>query len=363
MRSPALFRPLLLACLSCAWILPTALAQENKPVNITAQGYDELKQNGKKEDITHFIDGQVKETPVVVQDLMKGLLDHWAYNQDSLASWTGAYGINVSPVEAALQEQLQLKEKEGLIIISLNDPKLAEKANLKVHDIILGLQKAPDATRPVNVTIIRQGKASQRSLPAVTPTKPYWIGVETANVEEPLRVQLSLTDGKGLLLTGVIKNTPALQAGLRTNDVLIGAEQTDFNKTEDLAKVVQQSEGKPIILRLIRHAKPMTITVTPTLRAQEDAKTQALEEIYRLETSRHYLEQVNSANVITQQLGLRYALPPLTAQVTFEPATVPAQITKLQEELARMTAAAATMQQQLQSLSDQLKQQYPAGKK
>ena len=294
---------------------------------------------------------------------MNGLLDKWAYNQDSLATWTGAYGINVSPVEAALQEQLQLKEKDGLLIISLNDDKLAEKVDLKLHDIILGLQKAPDATKPVNVTIIRQGKASKRSLPAVTPAKPYWLGVQTSTVEEPLRVQLSLADGKGLLLTEVIKNTPALQAGLQANDVLIGAEQADFSKTEDLARLVQQSEGKPLTLRLIRHAKPMTITITPALRPKDDATAAAVQDLYLLETSRRYLTRVNAANAITNQLGIQYSLPPLSAPVAFDPAAAPAQIAKLQEELARMTAVAAAMQQQLQSLSEQLKQQYPEGKK
>ena len=46
MRSFVLFRPLLLACLSCTWILPTARGQEEKPVNINVQG--ELNRMAKR---------------------------------------------------------------------------------------------------------------------------------------------------------------------------------------------------------------------------------------------------------------------------------------------------------------------------
>ncbi len=280
--------------------------------------------------------------------------DQFAAND--LAPWTGAFGINVEPVSGALQQQLKLKPSEGILVIDLNDESLAKQADLQKFDVIVGLDKKPDPTKPVRVRLIRAGVPQERTLKAPVPKKQYWIGVHLQTIEEPLRTQLSLPEGKGLLLSEVVNDSPAKKAGLQNYDVVVGTEKLDFTKTEDLAERVQLTEGKPIELRLIRHAKPLTLAVTPIERPQATVEL-SLENKPQLLLSRVLL--ANEANA--QKESVRWLLARnnvIDSQVVLnlQMQDAPTQIANLQAELAKMTASATAMQEQLQKLAEQIKQ-------
>lgn len=280
--------------------------------------------------------------------------DQFAAND--LAPWTGAFGINVEPVSGALQQQLKLKPSEGILVIDLNDEFLAKQADLQKFDVIVGLDKKPDPAKPVKIKLIRAGVPQERTLKAPAPKKQFWIGVHLQTIEEPLRTQLSLPEGKGLLLSEVVNDSPAKKAGLQLYDVVLGAEKLDLTKTEDLAEQVQRTEGKPIELRLIRHAKPLTLSVTPIERPQATVEL-SLENKPQLLLSRVLL--ANEANA--QKESVRWLLARnnvIDSQVVLNLQTqdTPTQIANLQAELAKMTASATAMQEQLQKLAEQIKQ-------
>jgi C-terminal processing protease CtpA/Prc len=167
---------------------------------------------------------------------------------------------------------------------------------------------------------------------------------------------LSLPEGKGLLLSEVVNDSPAKKAGLQLYDVVLGVEKLDLTKTEDLAEQVQRTEGKPIELRLIRHAKPLTLSVTPIERPQATVEL-SLENKPQLLLSRVLL--ANEANA--QKESVRWLLARnnvIDSQVVLnlQMQDAPTQIANLQAELARMTASATAMQEQLQKLAEQIKQ-------
>jgi PDZ domain len=330
---------LLLSCTCCAWFMQPVWSQESKTTNVIIDGKDKPKKQEKNDKQVNAEKLILDSVRVESVDQLDKVVLQLFINDPVLANWTGAYGINVAPVDASLQDQLQLKEKEGLLVIGLNDAKLAKKVDLKIHDVILGLGKSPDSTKATNVTIIRHGKPTTRVIPAATPVKQYWIGVQTAGIEEPLRNQLSLPAGKGLLLTDVIDDTPAKKAGLQAFDILLGAEQIDFTKTEDLATLVQQAEGKAFTLRIIRHAKPLTLSIIPAQRTNEVNIT--------ANANQAILERLAAASYAIQFNETYTALTPIEGTDN--------QMTKIQDDLTKLQATVSSLQQQLLLLSEQLK--------
>jgi hypothetical protein len=330
---------------------PATANQQLSWAFVPSQPQDKTKPTSPKAELGYFLSqGEAQVTGFDVQYIANA-----QFVANDLAPWTGAFGINVEPVSGALQQQLKLKPSEGILVIDLNDESLAKQADLQKFDVIVGLDKKPDPAKPVKVKLIRSGVSQERTLKAPTPKKQYWIGVHLQTIEEPLRTQLSLPEGKGLLLSEVVNDSPAKKAGLQTYDVVVGTEKLDFSKTEDLAERVQQTEGKPIELRLIRHAKPLTLAVTPIERPQatvelsvENAKSQLL-------LSRVLLANDVQAETYRWLVARNQTLDPHIV-LNLQAQDTPTQIANLQAELAKMTASATAMQEQLQKLAEQIKQ-------
>jgi hypothetical protein len=96
----------------------------------------------------------------------------------------------------------------------------------------------------------------------------FRIGVSCEPASEALRSQLQLKS-PALLVLDVPREAPAAKAGVQRHDLLVQAtlpdkEPVDLNTVEQLTEVIQQSEGKPIHLKLKRAGQDLTVQVTPT---------------------------------------------------------------------------------------------------
>jgi hypothetical protein len=131
----------------------------------------------------------------------------------------------------------------------------AQRVDNEAHSVrvILADEKDPKAVQLLAVLDATQGKADR-----------YWIGVSCSQAGEPLRTQLGLTEGEGLVVDEVVEKSPAEKATLKKFDVLIKAGDKPLKSLEDLVAVVQNSKEAPIGLTLIRGGKRETIQVTPT---------------------------------------------------------------------------------------------------
>jgi hypothetical protein len=107
--------------------------------------------------------------------------------------------------------------------------------------------------------------------------KQFWIGVNLSEIEGAMRSQLSLPEGRGLLITEITENAPAQQAGLQQFDVITGWGDGKASGTvEEFSRVIQNSGGKTLAVQILRHAKSMTINVTPIERPTAEATGVAL---------------------------------------------------------------------------------------
>jgi membrane-associated protease RseP (regulator of RpoE activity) len=199
-------------------------------------------------------------------------------------------GATLEPVSDPLRAQLALPMDRGLIVASLADDGPAARAGLEPNDILLTLSDKPLA-RPadlaerlksagetaVTLRVLRKGKpvtlrvrpVYRVTLAADQPqTQEYYLGVAVSPVDDALRAHMDLPDGMGLLATQVIPGSPAEKAGIKIHDILIELGGKPLDAPETLVAQVQAARDKAATLKIIRHGKPETFTITPEARPE-----------------------------------------------------------------------------------------------
>jgi serine protease Do len=93
----------------------------------------------------------------------------------------------------------------------------------------------------------------------------YMIGVNCTRISEALRTQLDLETGTGLVVEGVVDDSPAGKAGLEQHDILMFADDTHLADTSDLVDAVQRAgkENSKLSLTVIRKGKEIGIDIAP----------------------------------------------------------------------------------------------------
>ncbi len=90
---------------------------------------------------------------------------------------------------------------------------------------------------------------------------PVWDSwSQTANLnlvpaDDALRAHLGLSKDEGLVVTSVIANGPAAQAGVQQNDVLLKLGETPLAKVDDLDEALKATGEKPSELMVLRGGK------------------------------------------------------------------------------------------------------------
>lgn len=214
-----------------------------------------------------------------------------------------ALGLTLVPADETLRSQLKLDGK-GLVVTAVAHGSSGERAGVKEKDILVAgsgkplttvddfkaIMKTPDAdpskpaTKAVVIRLIRGGEAKEiRTIPATVPTvlvgrvlipnaaspkgPSYWIGVSIDDVDDTLREHLKLADKVGLVISDVLKDSPAAKVGLEKNDVLLKADGTPLKAPGDLVKAVQATKGEATLrLSLRRAGDEREIAVRPEKR-------------------------------------------------------------------------------------------------
>jgi membrane-associated protease RseP (regulator of RpoE activity) len=90
----------------------------------------------------------------------------------------------------------------------------------------------------------------------------YMIGVQCEPVSDVLRSHLRLGE-HGLLVIDVREETPAAEAGLQVNDIVVAIADKELGSSEDLVKSIVDSDGNPLTLNILRSGEKQVVTVTP----------------------------------------------------------------------------------------------------
>jgi S1-C subfamily serine protease len=94
-----------------------------------------------------------------------------------------------------------------------------------------------------------------------------WIGIEPMELTPELAETFGLKSTEGVIVTAVLQNGPAANAGLRPGDLLQKvAGQPVRNVGELLTQIAALAPGKSVKLDVMRRQQSMTLEVTPAQR-------------------------------------------------------------------------------------------------
>jgi serine protease DegQ len=97
--------------------------------------------------------------------------------------------------------------------------------------------------------------------------KRGWIGVEPADLSPELTETFGVKAKRGVLITGVLQNGPAAQAGIKPGDVVVEVAGNQVSSVSELLSgVAALKPGAPVKFRLLRRDEQVEINVTPGLR-------------------------------------------------------------------------------------------------
>lgn len=101
-----------------------------------------------------------------------------------------------------------------------------------------------------------------------------WIGVEPNDVSPELAETFGLKTQAGVIITGVMQNAPAAQAGIRPGDVILGVAGKPVNNVSELLSAVAALKpGTAARFDLQRRDERLVLDVTPGVRPKSRRPT------------------------------------------------------------------------------------------
>lgn len=89
-----------------------------------------------------------------------------------------------------------------------------------------------------------------------------WIGIDPQDITAELAESFDLTEKKGTLVAGVVRGTPADQAGVKPGDILLEVDGHPVNDTTTLLNAISQLKPNTVtVLTIMRKRQKMIINV------------------------------------------------------------------------------------------------------
>jgi serine protease Do len=89
-----------------------------------------------------------------------------------------------------------------------------------------------------------------------------WLGVATEPLTKELAESLGVNDTRGVVVARVLANSPAAQAGLEQNDVIVKFDGAPVEGYQQLLRMSAEAEvGTTVTLEIVRNGQPRTLPV------------------------------------------------------------------------------------------------------
>ena len=188
----------------------------------------------------------------------------------------GQLGVTIAPVTPDVAEALALKNTGGALITQIAKDSAAARAGLRAGDIVTALNgrniKSAAEFRnaigllrvgeKVEITLLRDGQNRKVTAEVADPsTQTAGDPADARNVPEgsqhPALEGAQLEDGSqgGVLVRGIAPGSPAANAGLRANDVIVAANGVRLSSRADLSATWRASAnrgGSTVVLQIRR---------------------------------------------------------------------------------------------------------------
>ena len=194
----------------------------------------------------------------------------------------GAVGIKIGEVTKEFQEALELPDREGVFIHEVYPGTPAEKAGLEKRDVIISLNgekmknenefllKVGDLPpgEKIRLGIIHDGKIKTLTLTLADRDKIVsnfpgntadWRGIHVVDITSSWAEEHGLGDiDRGVIIVKIDQGSPASEADLRKDDVIVEINETQVDNIDDFLKIKKGNEEesrnrkKPILVYRLR---------------------------------------------------------------------------------------------------------------
>jgi S1-C subfamily serine protease len=225
--------------------------------------------------------------------------------------WIGISGTDLSPDIAAA---LKINQSKGFLVIDVTPGSPAAKAGIrggdkqveingrpiklggdiitavdnqsvsKIDDILVYLEEHKKIGDTVNITVLRDSKV--QTIPLILGERPTgsinqqpWIGISGIDINPQIASLMNLNRSSGVLVVGIVADSPADKAGLRGGyiirdingtqvqlggDVIIKADNQTISNLSQLTNYVLSNKtvGDKLALGIIRDGQSKEITLT-----------------------------------------------------------------------------------------------------
>jgi serine protease Do len=204
----------------------------------------------------------------------------------SLAKWVGdqlvengkvrrAYlGVKPEDVSRDIAKALELPMNRGVVVMEVTKGSPAEKAGLKVQDVILKLNNRVVNNRqqliavaerlPIGkeaeLVVLRDGKETVVNVVAAEFPESFAesgrqieaLGVEVQELTPELAEQLELDAETGVVVTGIQRGSVAARIGLRPGHVIARIGKTDISSVADLEEALKSAAERGQLVILVK---------------------------------------------------------------------------------------------------------------
>ncbi len=188
----------------------------------------------------------------------------------------GWLGVVIQEVTPDISEAIGVRE--GIIIAQVMKGSPADKAGLKVGDVIVEIDgKKIDRVRDLQLKIMRTKPGTEVRLKVIREGKAKEIKVKVGELPEKIRGKQKRYEGRGLGLTlknmspqersragvegvvvvGVVPGSPAHHSGLRPGDIILRVNHKKVKRVEEFYRIIENLKevGKTKALLLVRRGE------------------------------------------------------------------------------------------------------------
>lgn len=210
----------------------------------------------------------------------KNVVDQLLNNKKIIRGWLG---VSLQPVDSDIAEKYGLKEKRGALILGVDGP--AKEAGLRSGDLIIEydgkvvenssqLSKMVASNKPgdkVKIKVIRDGKEKEftvklaerteeaiarlRGIEPERASAEEWMGLSVQELDESLAQRLGFEKYKGVVITDIAPDSPALQVENppQRGDLIQEIEGKDIKNINDYRDAIEKVKNeKRVMIRLRR---------------------------------------------------------------------------------------------------------------